>query len=624
MSDLTEKREDPLAPDTLDLAEHGRLAINGLLGTTNPAVGYENYFLTFFDVHPAYMIHWSSQVSGVLPKYVEAMPLLRLMTGSDQQQETEQAMLASVVHNMEDDGLIYDRATPDRPWNSAVGYGIQGWNEDYANMAGNGRLLRGLLHYYHGTSDDLWRRRAQRTAERMLELAIVKDDYAYYPNVGLGNDYSYPRISGWIHTREPQAEFEGSEGTMLFYLLQPVRGLTRWYVESGDERFLQLSRRFVRLAAQRRFWGGLNDVEPSAGAERGHFFGHYHGHLAALIGLLDYARVANDWRLKLFVRDAYEWARHHGIHRLGIFPGGGYMTEGCTVADMTALAAGLTDAGAGDYWDDVDQYARNGLLSVQAYDADEMRRVSECGRERPPEARWGGHDDPRFEGYGGVLPGQETTDRAIERSLGSFGFLVGARYLYPRLMHCCTGNGSQALYYAWDGIVRQSGDGADVNLWLNRRTPWLDVWSWLPYAGKLVVQNRGMRRLSIRAPGWAAHGAMRCQVDGHDVTPAWSGNRILFNGLAGNEEITLTVPVALEKTQYTMANLNHREGHSAPDHYDCEFKGNTVISVGDAGLHPGGQQRDWYRLFHREQYRADEAPLKPMTAYVHPDKVIRW
>jgi len=52
-------------PDTLDLAEHGALAINGILGTTDPDRKYSNYFLTFFDVHPAYMIHWSKVRGGV-------------------------------------------------------------------------------------------------------------------------------------------------------------------------------------------------------------------------------------------------------------------------------------------------------------------------------------------------------------------------------------------------------------------------------------------------------------------------------------------------------------------------------------------------------------------------------
>ena len=116
-------QEMKMIPDTLDLAERGRLAINGMLGSLDPDCDFEPYFLTYFDVHPAYMIHWSSMPSGVLPKYVEAMPLLRLMSGSSQDRDIEEGMLASVATNISEDGLIYDRATPKRPWNVGFGYG---------------------------------------------------------------------------------------------------------------------------------------------------------------------------------------------------------------------------------------------------------------------------------------------------------------------------------------------------------------------------------------------------------------------------------------------------------------------------------------------------------------------
>ncbi|NLG29456.1 MAG: hypothetical protein GX557_16220, partial [Chloroflexi bacterium] len=130
----------PLVPATLDLTDNARLAINGLLGSLDPERDYEPYFLTFFDVHPAYTIHWSSMPSGVLPKYLEALPLMRLMSGSTAQLDIEQGMLEAVARNCAEDGMIYDLAIPSRPWNSGVGYGVAGWNEDYANMAGNGRL----------------------------------------------------------------------------------------------------------------------------------------------------------------------------------------------------------------------------------------------------------------------------------------------------------------------------------------------------------------------------------------------------------------------------------------------------------------------------------------------------
>ena len=364
-------------------------------------------------------------------------------------------------------------------------------------------------------------------------------------------------------------------------------------------------------------------MEPAAGAERGHFWGHYHGRAGALRGLLEYAIIADDWRVKEFVRDGYEWARHHGIHRLGVFPGGNGGTEGCTVADMVGLAVRLTDAGAGDYWDDVDQYARNGLLEIQAVDKEEMERVSQAGPERPKNAPWGGEGEMRRR-VGGVLPGQETTERVIERSVGAYGHLVGARYLYPRLMHCCTSNGPQGLYYAWEGIVRNEGsDTAQVNLWLNRRSPWVDVWSWLPYEGRLVVRNKGMRRIMVRVPGWVPRGELRCRLNGADAHPVVVGNRMLFDGLKGDEELRFDTPVTVEKTRYTLANLNNRS-RKGPDQYDCEFRGNTAISVGEPEVDPGGHELVWYRIFRREHMRADEAPGKETPGYVHPEKVVRW
>lgn len=623
-----------LSPDTLDLAEHGRLAVNGLLGSLDPTAGYECAFLNILDVQPAYMLHWSTMVSGVMPKFIESLPMLRLMSGSGQDRDLEKGLLDALLENMDEDGLIYDRAVESRPWNVGVSYGKPDQNEDYANMAGNGRAICGLLAWHQLTGDEVWLKRAKRTAERMLALVIVEGEQAWYPNPGIGNDFSYPRKSGWITRKPPESPNEGFEGGAMFYHFQPLRGFARYYQTTGDGRFLELSRKFANLGLRPKFWAGAGDMAPKASAERGHFKLHFHASMAAIRGALDYALVADDYKTQEFANDAYSYARQTGIRRLGLFPTGGEGTEGCSIADMIAMAITLSDAGLGDYWDDVEMYCRNGLLSAQATDLEELQRVSRAGKHRPPystDAALAGHFDTRFHANNkGVLPGQEMHDRVLERTIGAFGHVVGARFQAPMMMHCCTANCSQALYFAWEAIARRDGEkAASINLWLNRRSPWVDVASWLPYEGKLAIQNKGMNRIAIRKPGWAAKKKVRCQINGVDAKPEWSGNRLVLAGLKGNELITVMTPLVQENAEYTLVNIGNPLESS--EKYRIEFRGPTAIRVelssagkGDHGYYKGQEKHDWYRLFRRDFMRSDHAPVKPLNAYVHGERVIRW
>jgi hypothetical protein len=98
---------------------------------------------------------------------------------------------------------------------------------------------------------------------------------------------------------------------------------------------------------------------------------------------------------------------------------------------------------------------------------------------------------------------------------------------------------------------------------------------------------------------------------------------MLFDALTGGEELRFEAPVTTERTRYTLGNLNQRS-RKGPDQYDCEFRGNTVISVGEPEAHPGGHKLGWYRIFRREHMRAEVAPMKEKPQYVHPENVIVW
>jgi hypothetical protein len=607
-------------PASLDLVERARLGINGLAGSVDPDLDFEPYFLTFFGSRPAYMVHWSSMVSGVLPKYLEAFALLRCMTGSADHAEVEQGILQSVLENISEDGLIYDRAKPNRPWNVGIGYGKKSWNEDYANLAGNGRLLCGMDFYASLTQDDQWTRLMKRTAERMLDLTVVKENLAYYPNVGLGNDFSYPRLSGWTHTDEPASAQEGSEGATTFYLAQPIRGLIRWYKRSGDERFLDICRKFSNFVVQPKYWGGVVEQEPFFGASRAHFWGHFHGTMAALRGILEYALAADDYRLKSFVRDGYEWAWHNLNSRLGIDT----CLEGCTTADLTALGIQLSLAGIGDFWDQVDVVVRNALAEAQVTDLDAIRKVGEAGPVRLKDSPWGVPQDWRFSNnlVREPYPNQETTDYVLERAIGGFTWtLSNGRLHHPGEMHCCTGNGNQGFYYAWEAIVQGSGNTAVVNLLFNRFSPWLDLESYLPYEGKVVIHNKKARNLQVRIPGWVALPELRCRVNGRDSVPAWSGRYAGFYDIPLDAEVRLEFPLREESESLMIPFMNARQYRGLIKN-TYQFKGSTCIGVKeDESIF--GSEYTWVKMYNRPQYHLTQAPMLEVPYYV-VENPVRW
>jgi hypothetical protein len=147
---------------------------------------------------------------------------------------------------------------------------------------------------------------------------------------------------------------------------------------------------------------------------------------------------------------------------------------------MVVLGVDLSDAGMGDYWDDVDSIVRNQLITQQVSDLDLMRRVSGGGTS-----------------HGALL----------KRFIGGFG-AGGVTSIGPNcdIAGCCSGNSAQGLYYAWGGITRFHNGVATVNLFLNRASVWMDVDSYLPYEGKVVLHNKQARIAMVWMPGWVELG----------------------------------------------------------------------------------------------------------------------
>jgi hypothetical protein len=620
MSKIAGKRYSVQAPDTLELTDRAELTLNALGGSIDQKL-MTMYGVVQYCCRRPHQSHWASAETLLDPKFAESFALMRTMCGKDTYADLEDKYRVEILSRI-DGGLYWDKVNPARPWRNSYAptfYG-EGKNEDFCTLPGTGRLARTMM---------IWDELAGRPANEdqtgqlisgMLRIAVKKDDYCYYPEKGgWGEPCAYPR-SGWLNTDEAKSDTEGGEGAITAMHGHQLYAAANWYASSGQGDALELARRLAKFCMLPKFWGGvpnpagkqdnmvghvvscLPDPPFCAGQEQAHWHSHFHARAIALRGILEYGRLMEDERALEFVRRGYEFSLGQGIAKMGwinCYPAAMNACEGCALGDLVALGIRLSDAGVGDYWDDVDAVVRNQLIEQQYTRGDILEQIA--ARQTADNLK---EED--------IRSGKVSFDNVIARTLGSFGVGGPTSMAKPWAMHCCTSNASQGLYYAWEGIVREEADTAQVNLLLNRAGRLLDIDSYLPYEGKVVIRNKSARRIAVRIPSWAWRRELRLDVSGRPRLAQWVGNYVILEALTPGDVITITFALRESKASYTV-NANS----PAQQVYTCVLRGSTVVDIS-----PRDDSPTSYPLYERKALRREAAPMKAVERFV-PDRLVR-
>lgn len=574
------QRYEAEVPDTLDLAERAALAINGLTRVVDPERDYELYFVAEFAEDPPKLYHeWCGSFNTT--KFLEALPLLRIMSGSDANLDVDAKIMEGYLRDAGEDGLYY-RPVAGRPWAFYIEQGTEevAFTRDrYGFTFGEGRLIMALCMWYQRDRDPRWQPLIERKIRRLLELGY-RD----------GDAISFSRFftPGQV-TRE--APPRGIDSWAPF-------GAVTYYQLTGCEPALALAGAQVRHL---RRWIG----------DDGRFLlGHFHLSAAALTEMLEYAISVNDPALIELVRKGYEYGKSVGEPRIGFFPEDAYpdfpTCESCAVADMIYLAIRLTRIGAADCWDDADRWIRNQFAENQLTRADAIQ---------PRRIRAQQTDEARARIAGQIrmtarMPGIATTQDVLERCVGCWSGWGTANDWVSRnragIMQCCTGNAARTLYYAWDAIVTPDADGTvRVNLPLNRAAPWLDVDSYLPYEGRIAIRNKTATTIAVRVPGWVDPAGVQCRVNGGDRATVWSGRYVQLAGLRPGDVVTIDFPMTVQTVSTVAGNVP----------YTLTLKGHTVVDIDPDGT--------MCPLYQRDHYKADRAPLRRTTRFVPSETIDR-
>jgi hypothetical protein len=576
---------DAKVPDTLDLADRAGLAINALIGEVNPKEFYGIYQSYKFNANPPHIEGGPDALYGLVlePRNARTLPMLRVMSGSSFGLEIERDMMKAMLAQVQKTGeMIYPRD-------------FESPAQELSYPARMGMLAFAAENWYGRDPNPMWLDWIDLLSDGLKKDAIHIDDRAYYPiqsaidPSGVWHDMAQGSTGPTpYHTpAEPTQEEQGQEGTAKNDQTRALSTLVLDYKLTGNKDSLQLARELAREILRPALWVNTSD-DGYPGNEHAVFEGHFHANVHTLIGLLDFADVDHDPWLKEFVREGYANAIRNGVVQVGWFPAWIHPTkfgrpawlaesdEICGIGDMVLLAIRLSDDGLGDYWDDVDSIVRNQLTAQQVIDVDLMRRAS----------------------------GVTTTayDGELNRFRGGFG-LGGITTISEngQIAGCCTGNGSQALYYAWDGITRFHDKTATVNLFLNRASAWLDIDSYLPYTGKVVLHNKLASSVVVRVPAWLDQNAISIAVNGKAIAAIFTGRYLMLEKLAPKDVITLTFPLKDSVEKDTMSGTT----------YTIRFRSSTVVDIS-----PRANGSHSYPLYLRGAFTSGDAPMRLKRRFV--------
>jgi hypothetical protein len=590
------ERYEATVPDTLDIAERARLAVNVLTEATDPLADYEAYDLFYPLTNPPSMVinQWYFPYEE---GHVEALTRNRLISGSDQNLNVEHRWMEVTLKLQAPNGLLYV-PVKGRPW-ALDGFQIG----DIPAPKGDqilepyvcGSMLRSISVYATRDPNGPWREVLRRLVDGMVSLAVVEGNSAYY----------WP--SCMYATKDRPADVQPPARPFEIEETQVPLGLVDAYRVLNYEPALDLARKNINYL-RKMFYDDEGRFLASPGLQA---LAHGGAHLRGLLAMEQCAEAAKDKELMDFVVRGFEHARDLGAnfksgasdYDLVKTPGAGLLgffpewtdaparqtSETDQVVDMLTIAMRLSEAEVADYWDDADRRIRNQFAENQLLETEWMYQVSKNG---PPAKK--------------AL--NVTTDRVPERIKGGFAGNPSPNDWVGRgatsgMGGCCTAYGCNGLFWVWERILRHKDGKLKVNLLMNRASEWADVDSYIPYQGRVDVKVKKTVDLSLRIPEWVTPEQSKCQVNQLDRTLAWEGRYAKVGDVKPGDVVTLTFPISertdkvwIEKKEYTLV-----------------LKGNDVVSIDPPGeIHP---------LYQRQQYRQNEARMLKVTRFVSDESL---
>jgi hypothetical protein len=493
-------------PPTLDIRKPVRLATTCISNRMDPSADYRPWFLVEVkDSKPIRLHHDIWDFGDMSGRFLEGLILARNMFDPISSMLHDEGRIRKfLISLLGPDGLVMN---PDQ-------HGID-------HMFAQGSALYGLVTDFNDGHDPVVAERIRALIVGLDKLAHHESDYLWFPQVATP-------IAPCSH--------------MAAYQVLPV---VRFYELTKDPAALLYAERLS-------CWAFYHDptVTDAGVITKTGWEGHLHAWMDTYSGIIRCARAGGDLdRNEVMARSQrlFEWVKQNYTTPYGWVADsvGSETCETCTISSAIRLALELIKEGHVQYWDDVERFVRNQLVSNQ------FRDVNVLGIEDPATAR----------GLRGAFESYAAPNTLIASRDGG-------------IEGCCINGGIRAFFLAYESAVQESDEAIQINLLLSRTTRGVKFISYLPHHGRLELYPRTSKDILVRLPKWLS--AQDVKTDGPSglkQVKGKTGNYLQFSGVTPQTRIVLSFNPKEEVITSVVAKKK----------YEVSWRADTVMSLTPKG-----------------------------------------
>ena len=527
------------------LHDRAQLAIQCLTTHCDASRGYVPYFYTRMSDRPAAMFLAIWSYGDGMGRSLDALALLRQMTGGGMDQPADREMRAALIGLLGEDGLSW---CPAEPWLMATPHTRPSWLQQGALLA--------FTTLFQLTGEPKYKHYAERMIQALDERLIRKPGLpATFP----GDAYTH--LDGWSPaSTDPTEPFS-------LYCASVTMPLLRYYRLTGYEPAFRLASELTDAA-----------VQAFAGGEKFFELGHFHCESRIMISLLQRGIIKHNAADLELGEKLYRKACALGTQS-GWFPeqvnnpahNRSNLSETCSLTDMLEAAILLVRHRNAVYWHDVERYVRNHLLVHQIVDVGWQNEMTPTPLEKHP-LRFNGDDQPFPEG---AVRG----DKVMPSLIGGFAGWGGVTAMSDDStfsnsnQHCCNAAGARAIYDAWQYAVTEEAGEVSINLHVHRNHAAVEIVAEEAVSsdrlGVLRIRVKQERRLRVRVPEFLTAKEMQVKVNGRSAKVRESGAFLDVGSVRPGDQVEATYPMKERTT----------EERIAPGVFTFRWRGANVVSA---------------------------------------------